>query len=83
MKTASEFLADFEKRKGEPEIIGDCPLCQKPIVLCPGSHPDETWQWTYNGRKVHEDCYYEVLGEHVEGHPIVPMNLPRSGPDAT
>lgn len=45
--------------------IGRCVICQQPIT---GIHPDEV-RMVRDG-PVHDDCYFEEMGNEVEKHPI-------------
>jgi len=69
MMTLDEFSKWHDKHKDDPEIIGECPLCKKPIDGR-DVHPDEDWPWKHDGKMVHEDCYYYGLSTLIEQNPI-------------
>ncbi len=66
---ARELLAPQQIDKLKFDSIGDCAICGKSLIFI---HPDEVR--IYEDKPVHDDCYFEKLGELVEKHPI---NSPR------
>ena len=64
--TAQEFRDRYDKGElcGE-DSIGDCAICNKPIT---DIHHDEEPR-TFQGKPVHEDCYFAKLGEAIEQQP--------------
>lgn len=68
--TLEKFLSR-KPRKNEGSI-GNCGVCHNPIT---DVHPDVVRR--INGKPVHEDCYYEELGEGIEKHPICSPSVRR------
>jgi len=59
----------FRKLQKSVSSIGKCGICKKPIT---DVHPDEVRMIKIGGKSkpVHDDCYFEKLGDEVEKHPI-------------
>ena len=65
--TIQEFRDYYERLKKEP--FADCELCKEPIMR------GDSWTSIQDG-KIHTGCYYEMIGDMIERHPIV---SPRTG----
>lgn len=70
--TFDELKEKVEGDKANPPSKGDCGLCEKPMISPQNITPGEPRFIKKDGKdvQVHDDCYFEELGNELEQFPI-------------